>query len=116
MSKAAKPGQDDIQVVELSAEIKASPLYGEDLAPVPKDKRTWSMWNLSFIWVGMAVCIPTYMLASLMIKSGMSWYAALLIIGLANLVITIPMALNGHGGVKYGLPFPVLGRAAFGTN
>lgn len=115
MSKAPQAGHPDIEVVELGEEIKASPLYGEDLAPVPANKRTWSMWNLSFIWVGMAVCIPTYMLASLMIKSGMSWYAALIIIGLANLVITIPMALNGHGGVKYGLPFPVLGRAAFGT-
>jgi len=34
---------------------------------------------------------------------------------LANLIITIPMILNGHAGVKYGIPFPVIGRAAFGT-
>ena len=25
------------------------------------------------------------------------------------------MVLNGHAGVKYGIPFPVVGRAAFGT-
>jgi len=25
------------------------------------------------------------------------------------------MVLNGHGGVKYGIPFPVIGRASFGT-
>lgn len=37
------------------------------------------------------------------------------IIGLANLVITVPMVLNGHAGVKYGIPFPVFGRSAFGT-
>ncbi|MCH8319061.1 MAG: NCS1 family nucleobase:cation symporter-1, partial [Bacteroidetes bacterium] len=82
----------------------------------PQNKRTWSMWNLAAIWVGMAVCIPTYILASYMIKSGLSWYAALIIIGLANLIITVPMVLNGHAGVKYGIPFPVLGRASFGTN
>jgi cytosine/uracil/thiamine/allantoin permease len=63
----------------------------------------------------MAVCIPTYLLASYMIKTGLNWYEALIIIGLANLIITVPMVLNGHAGVKYGIPFPVIGRAAFGT-
>ena len=103
-------------IVELTEDVSASPLYSEDLAPVPVAKRTWNKWNLAAIWVGMAVCIPTYMLASMMITSGMSWTAALVIIGLANLIITVPMVLNGHAGVKYGIPFPVLGRASFGTN
>lgn len=95
--------------------IENSPLYSPDLAPIPAEDRTWNVWNLAALWVGMAVCIPTYLLASYMIKSGLSWVSALLIIGLANLVITIPMVLNGHAGVKYGIPFPVLGRSAFGT-
>ena len=94
--------------------IENSPLYSPDLAPVPADKRTWNKWNLAALWIGMAVCIPTYLLASYMIRSGLSWIASLLIIGLANLVITLPMVLNGHAGVKYGLPFPVIGRSAFG--
>ncbi len=103
------------EIVRLQEDVSDSPLYSEDLAPVPSSGRTWSMWNLASVWVGMAVCIPTYMLASFMIKSGLSWEAALIIIGLANVVITLPMALNGHAGVKYGIPFPVLGRASFGV-
>lgn len=102
--------------IELEEDVSASPLYSEDLAPVPAARRTWSAWHLAFVWVGMAVCVPTYMLASFMIKTGMSWYGALIVIGLANLVITVPMVLNGHAGVKYGIPFPVLGRAAFGIH
>jgi len=102
-------------IIELNADVSTSPLYSEDLAPVPANKRTWNKWNLAAIWVGMAVCIPTYLLASYMIKTGLNWYEALIIIGLANLIITIPMILNGHAGVKYGIPFPVIGRAAFGT-
>ncbi len=102
-------------IVELLEDVSNSHLYSEDLAPVPKTKRTWNKWNLAAIWVGMAVCIPTYLLASYMIKTGLNWYEALIIIGLANLIITIPMILNGHAGVKYGIPFPVIGRAAFGT-
>jgi len=95
--------------------IQDSPLYSPDLAPVTSEKRSWNKWNLAALWVGMAVCIPTYILASYMIRSGLSWQAALAIIGLANLVITIPMVLNGHAGVKYGIPFPVFGRSSFGT-
>ena len=102
-------------IVELKEDVSKSALYSEDLAPVPANLRTWSKWHLAAIWVGMAVCIPTYLLASYMIKTGLNWYEALIIIGLANLIITIPMVLNGHAGVKYGIPFPVIGRAAFGT-
>ncbi len=102
-------------IIELKEDVSNSPLYSEDLAPVPANKRTWSKWHLAAIWVGMAVCIPTYLLASYMIKTGLNWYEALIIIGIANLIITVPMVLNGHAGVKYGIPFPVIGRAAFGT-
>jgi len=97
------------------SDLNDSSLYSKDLAPVSPEARTWNKWNLAALWVGMAVCIPTYLLASYMIRGGLSWQAALVIIGLANLVITIPMVLNGHAGVKYGIPFPVLGRAGFGT-
>ena len=100
--------------LKLSPELESSPLSGEDMVPLPHEDRTWSMWNMTAIWVGMAVCIPTYLLASNMILSGLSWQASLIIIAIANLVITIPMVLSGHAGVKYGIPFPVLGRASFG--
>lgn len=102
------------EIVTLTEDVSSSSLYSSDLAPVPLEKRTWKMIDFAAIWVGMAVCIPTYILASYMIKSGLSWYAALIIIGVANIIITIPMILNGHGGVKYGIPFPVIGRASFG--
>lgn len=105
---------DKKDIIELHEDVSQSPLYSEDLAPVPPAKRTWNKWNLAAIWVGMAVCIPTYLLASYMIKTGLNWFEALSIIVLANLIITIPMILNGHAGVKYGIPFPVIGRAAFG--
>lgn len=95
--------------------IKSSPLYSEDLAPIIPQERTWTTWHLAALWVGMAVCIPTYMLAASMIASGVSWWGALLIIAFGNVIVTIPMVLNGHSGTKYGIPFPVVGRAAFGT-
>jgi NCS1 family nucleobase:cation symporter-1 len=63
----------------------------------------------------MAHCIPTYMLAGGLIAVGMNWWQALLTIGLGNVIVLVPILLNAHPGTKYGIPFPVLARASFGT-
>jgi nucleobase:cation symporter-1, NCS1 family len=95
--------------------IQDSSLINEDLAPIPVSKRTWGTWNYAALWISMSLCIPTYMLASSLIQSGMNWWQAILTILVANIIVLIPMILNGHAGAKYGIPFPVLVRASFGT-
>lgn len=101
--------------VQLDGELPASDLFNEDLAPTSLRERTWSLWNIAALWVGMSVCIPTYMLASSMIQAGMSWRLALVTILLGNAIVLVPLALNGHAGTRYGIPFPAFARAAFGT-
>ena len=90
-------------------------LWNEDLAPVPPAERTWTWWNVAALWVGMAVCITTYTLAASLIEQGMNWWQATLTIFLGNLIVLVPMTLNAHPGTAYGIPFPVLLRASFGT-
>ncbi|HLJ46458.1 MAG TPA: NCS1 family nucleobase:cation symporter-1 [Bryobacteraceae bacterium] len=90
-------------------------MYNEDLAPVPSSKRTWTTYNYASLWVGMSVCIPTYMLASGLIAGGMNWWQAIGTILLGNLIVLIPMLLNAHAGARYGIPFPVFVRASFGV-
>jgi cytosine/uracil/thiamine/allantoin permease len=89
-------------------------LVNDDIFPTPIADRHWNKWEIASLWVGMAVCIPTYMLASQMIIGGLSWLEALSLIVLGNLIVAVPMVFNGHAGTKYGIPFPVLGRASFG--
>src|SRR6516225_6913570 len=98
-----------------SARIRASPLYNDDLAPVPAVRRNWTTYNYAALWVSMAHCIPTYMLASGLMASGMSWAQALFTILLGNTIVLVPILLNSHPGTKYGIPFPVFARAAYGT-
>jgi len=98
-----------------TAAIQASPLYNHDLAPVPIVRRTWSTYNYAALWISMAHCIPTYMLASGLMAQGMSWKQALFTILLGNTIVLIPILLNSHPGTKYGIPFPVFARAAYGT-
>src|SRR6187551_2077939 len=90
-------------------------LINDDLAPVPPARRTWRLWNFAALWISMAACIPTYMLASSLIGGGMNWSQAILTIFLGNLIVVVPMILNAHAGTKYGIPFPVFCRASFGT-
>jgi NCS1 family nucleobase:cation symporter-1 len=92
-----------------------STLTNADLAPVPAARRTWNLWHIASLWVGMSVCIPTYMLASSMISAGMTWRQSLLAILLGNAIVLLPLVLNAHAGTRYGIPFPVFARAAFGT-
>jgi NCS1 family nucleobase:cation symporter-1 len=63
----------------------------------------------------MAHCIPTYMLASALIKAGMNWWQALATILIGNVIVLVPILLNSHPGTRYGIPFPVFARAAYGV-
>jgi NCS1 family nucleobase:cation symporter-1 len=89
-------------------------LWNKDLAPIPFDERTWGKWDIAALWVGMAICIPTYQLASGLIANGMNWWQAVLTVFLGNAIVLIPLALNARAGTAYGIPFPVLLRSSFG--
>jgi len=90
-------------------------LINPDLAPVPPERRTWNWWHIASLWIGMAICIPTYTLASGLVDQGWTWQAAVGAVVLGNLVVLVPIALNSHAGTRYGIPFPVLARASFGV-
>jgi nucleobase:cation symporter-1, NCS1 family len=103
-----------VELLDTSA-IEQSPLYNRDLAPVPVAERRWTTYNFAALWISMAHCIPTYMLASGLMASGMSWWQAVFTILLGNVIVLIPILLNSHPGTRYGIPFPVFARASYGT-
>ncbi len=103
--------------VELRADVKleGSKLYNEDLAPTRVADRNWTTYNFAALWISMAHCIPTYMLAAGLIASGLSWTQSLFTILVGNLIVLVPILLNSHPGTRFGIPFPVFARAAYGT-
>jgi NCS1 family nucleobase:cation symporter-1 len=110
------PALAEAQLAALPPDVRSSPLFNPDLGPVPAAGRTWTTYNFAALWISMAHCIPTYMLAGGLLAVGMNWWQALLTIGLGNLIVLCPILLNAHPGTKYGIPFPVLARASFGTS
>ncbi|MQA24223.1 MAG: nitrate reductase [Micromonosporaceae bacterium] len=97
-----------------SSQIAGSRFYNDELAPTPIEQRRWTTYNYAALWIGMAFCIPSYMLAAGLVTIGMNWVQAFITITAGNLVVLIPMLLNSHAGTKYGIPFPVFARAFFG--
>src|SRR5271155_3328347 len=111
----ARRMSDSFLSAEQRQALADSPLFNDDLAPVGPESRRWRWWNFAALWISMAACIPTYMLASSLIDGGMNWWEAVLTIFLGNTIVLVPMMLNGHAGAKYGIPFPVFARASFGV-
>jgi NCS1 family nucleobase:cation symporter-1 len=99
---------------ELTVELPESSYWNRDNAPTKILQRKWGTFDIAALWIGMCVCIPTYMLASSLIAGGMNWYQAVITIFLGNLIVLVPMVLTAHAGTKYGIPFPVFARASFG--
>ncbi len=93
--------------------IEASRLYNDDLAPVPIAQRNWTTYNYAALWICMAHCIPTYMLASGLIGAGHE-----LVAGARHDPRSATRSCSCRScstripGTKYGIPFPVFARAA----
>ncbi len=99
---------------ELTQELPTSQFYNKDLAPVTLEKRTWGYYEYFAMWVGMSVCVPTWMLGASMIAAGFDWMTTVFTIFLGNVIVLFPMILDSFAGAKYGIPFPVFMRSAFG--
>jgi NCS1 family nucleobase:cation symporter-1 len=101
--------------LEASDDLKNSPVYNEDLAPTKIAQRTWNRWHIMSLWVGMAICVPTYTLGAVLTTYfGLTIMESLWTILAANIIVLIPLILNAHPGTKYGIPFPILLRSSFG--
>ncbi len=101
--------------LDVGDDIASSPRYNEDIAPTRAEQRTWTRWNVASLWVGMAICVPTYTLGGIHTAGfGLSVSEALWTILIANVIVLIPLTLNAYPGTRYGIPCPVVMRASFG--
>ncbi|OAH59587.1 MULTISPECIES: NCS1 family nucleobase:cation symporter-1 [Bacillaceae] len=94
---------------------KASSLSNPDLLPVQTEDRTWKTQNFASMWMGVINNIPTYATIGGLVVLGFSPWQVIAIVLTASLILYGALALNGHAGSKYGIPFPVLIRTSYGT-
>ncbi|WP_099865227.1 NCS1 family nucleobase:cation symporter-1 [Pararhizobium haloflavum] len=91
-------------------------LYNEDLAPLPHDKRRWGWFEIFNVWSNDIQSLFGYTLAAtLFISYGLNGWAVFAAIVLAGLIVMFLVNLTGKPSVKYGIPYPVMARAAVGV-
>ncbi|HEY5642784.1 MAG TPA: NCS1 family nucleobase:cation symporter-1 [Woeseiaceae bacterium] len=101
--------------LDVGDDLRNSPRYNDDIAPTRAEQRTWTRWNVASLWVGMAICVPTYTLGGVLTAYfGLSVSEALWTIFVANIIVLVPLTLNAYPGTRYGIPCPVVLRASFG--
>jgi NCS1 family nucleobase:cation symporter-1 len=107
--------QGEFVELDVTDDLRNSPVYNDDLAPTKIIQRTWNKWHIMSLWIGMAVCVPTYTLGAVLTTYfGLNIMEALWTILAANIIVLIPLILNAYPGTKYGVPFPILLRSSFG--
>ncbi|KAK9048343.1 hypothetical protein SSX86_032694 [Deinandra increscens subsp. villosa] len=110
-----KPLRKNLLLFTPMASAQPDPtLTNDDLRPTTQSQRTYSGWEMASLWVGLVVGVPTYYLAGSLVDLGMAWWQGILTVVAANIITFIALGLTGHPGTRYGIPFPVLARSAFG--
>lgn len=89
-------------------------LTNEDLKPTTPSERTFSWLDMSSLWIGLVVGVPTYYLAGSLVDLGMAWWQGIATVVAANLILLVPLVLTAQPGTLYGISFPVLARSSFG--
>jgi nucleobase:cation symporter-1, NCS1 family len=112
-SRAVQVGE--FYELEVGRDLMASPRFNKDIAPTRVAQRTWNTWHIAALWVGMAICVPTYTLGGVLTTYfGLSVGEALWAVFVANVIVLIPLIFNAFAGTKFGIPFPVMLRSSFG--
>lgn len=47
--------------LNVQSDVSDSLLYNDDIAPTKIKQRTWHKGNVAALWVGMFICVPTYL-------------------------------------------------------
>ncbi|TNE36158.1 MAG: NCS1 family nucleobase:cation symporter-1 [Alphaproteobacteria bacterium] len=101
---------------ELNIQNRDPSLYNEDLAPIPREKRTWGWFEIFNVWANDVQSLFGYTLAaSLFISYGLNGWVVFAALLIAGAFIMWLVNLMGKPSVEYGIPFPVMARASMGV-
>jgi len=92
---------------------RSSLLYNDDIAPISKERQTWGFWPLFGAWASIAAP-GSLLVGSAGIAFGFNWWQVLLIALAGDVLTIVPLVIQAHGAVKYGLAEPQLDRTRFG--
>jgi nucleobase:cation symporter-1, NCS1 family len=90
-------------------------LYSHDLAPVAPAGRTWGTFSLFAMWMSDVHSVGGYTFAASLFFLGLAGWQVLVSMVVGISIVCVLMNLIGRPSQKYGIPFPVVARMAFGV-
>lgn len=106
------PGQFDSDHAIPGADPR---LYNEDLAPVPKEKRTWTGYSIFAMWMSDVHSVGGYTFAASLFLLGLSGWQVLTAMTVGILLVYVLMNWIGKPSLVHGIPFPVMARVSMGV-
>ena len=114
-STAAGPHESEPFDTDAGAHPHPS-LYNDDLAPLPREKRRWTAFEIFNVWTNDVQSLAGYTLAAgLFVTAGISGWWVFAAIVLAGLFVNWLVNLTGKPSVKYGIPYAVMARSSMGV-
>ena len=90
-------------------------LYNDDLAPVAPAARSWGVFSLLAMWMSDVHSVGGYTFAASLFFLGLTGWQVLISMLIGILAVYFLMNLIGRPSLRYGTPFPVVARMAFGV-
>lgn len=87
----------------------------ETLEPTHREERTWTCATFAIMWFSVSVNPGGYEIGAGLADLGLSFWRGLLSVFVGSAILVVPLVMNAVAGEKYGIPFPVYCRAAFGS-
>ena len=106
--------EKEILVTEEQVSLIRKRGYNEDLLPKTEDKRNMSAKNYFTLWMGSIHNIPNYTAVGGFLFLGLSPINIMIALIISSLAVAGLMVFNGKAGSKYGIPFSMHLRSAYG--
>ncbi|WP_428376233.1 NCS1 family nucleobase:cation symporter-1 [Lichenicoccus sp.] len=90
-------------------------LINEDLAPTAPAGRTWGAFSLFAMWMSDVHSVGGYTFAASLFFLGLTGWQVLISMLVGILAVYGLMNLIGRPSLRYGIPYPVVARIAFGV-
>src|SRR5580698_9006599 len=90
-------------------------LYNEDLAPTAPSGRTWGVFSIFAMWMSDVHSVGGYTFAASLFFLGLTGWQVLISMLVGIMIVYFLMNLIGRPSLRYGIPYPVVARIAFGV-
>jgi len=90
-------------------------LYNSDLAPTAPAGRTWGVFSLLAMWMSDVHSVGGYTFAASLFFLGLTGWQVMISMLIGIMAVYFLMNLIGRPSLRYGIPYPVVARIAFGV-